>query len=293
MATGDQADFVGRIRAVLPARWFSLTAPPGLGVPVGQFDIGLSTLGSGAPVPSVTPVLDAVLNGLAYAWSWFSGLYSYVNLQSRIATATDVFLDIIASDYFGGAIFRKPAELDPHFSTRIRKEIVRLRNTRAGLVQALVDLTARVPVIFEPAMAFDTGGYGFQGMTAGTNLAYGGTGVVGAGGYGSLQLPFQFFITAFRASGGGIANVAGYYTGSGWAGGGYGSIAAFGADAGAIEYASLAMSLGQITDTDIDAAIVSVLPAAVTAWTRIESPSSAPSTGLLDSTFILDVSTLG
>jgi len=38
---------------------------------------------------------------------------------------------------------------------------------------------------------------------------------------------------------------------------------------GAIEYASLAMLQGQITDADIDAAIAGVMPVAAIAWTRI------------------------
>lgn len=262
MATGDQQDFIGRIRAALPARWFPTTAAqvtvPGVGI--GAFTIGVSEIDPTQTVvpASSTPVLDAILNGLANTWSWFYSLYAYVNLQTRIATATDVWLDITAQDFLGGAIFRKPGEPDTNFSTRIRKEIVRVRDTRAGLIQAIVDLTGRTPTVFEPAMAYDTGGYGFTGMTAGTGLGYG-----VAGGFGSLALPFQCFVTAYRPAGGGIANVAGFYYGSGWAGGGYG--------VGAIEWGDLAMSIGQITDTDIDNAIVSVMPAATIAWTHISN----------------------
>ncbi len=238
--TGDQADLVGRLKAVLPQRWFANT-----------------TTG----LPSNTPVLDGVLNGLASAWASIVALLNYADLQSRIATATDVFLDMIAFDFFGGRFNRRAGEPDASFSARIRAEIIRPRGTRAAVSQVLTDLTGHAPIIFEPANATDTGGYGFIGMTVGTGLEYGGTGVAGAGGWGSLALPFQAFVTAYRATGGGIAIVAGYYTGSGWAGGGYG--------VGAIEWATLGMSQGQITDTDIDNAIVSVLPVATIAWTRI------------------------
>jgi hypothetical protein len=40
---------------------------------------------------------------------------------------------------------------------------------------------------------------------------------------------------------------------------------------GTIEYASLAMVQGQVTDSDIAAAIADVLPVAAIAWTRIEN----------------------
>jgi hypothetical protein len=261
MATGDTQDFIGRIRAALPARWFPLTQP------------GFS---------SATPVLDAILTGLANTWSWFYSLYAYVNLQTRIATATDTWLDLTALDFLGGTVFRKPGEPDARFSTRIRKEIVRLRDTRAGLVQALVDLTGRTPTVFEPAMAYDTGGYGFTGMTTGTHLAYN----MVSGGYGSLALPFQCFVQGLRPFGGGIPLVGGYYLGSGWAGGGYSTLTSFN---GALEWAQLSQSIGQVTDLDIDHAIVSVMPAATIAWTNV-SNTSAPN--WLDG-FILDTSILG
>jgi hypothetical protein len=241
MALGDQRDFVARLRALLPAKWFPITAPDA--------------------TESATPILDGVLAGLASAWAWIWSFYTYANLQSRIATATDAFLDIIALDYFGIRIARKPGQPDEAFRKRILKEVVRERGTRRGLIQALTDLTGRAPIVFEPSNATDTGGYGFQGMTQGTGLAFSGDGSAGAGGWGSLALPYQCFVTAYRAHGGGIPDVVGFYTGSGWAGGGYGS--------GAIELGQLSMTEGLITDDDIDAAIVSVLPAATIAWTHI------------------------
>ena len=183
-------------------------------------------------------------------------MLAYANLQSRIATATDVFLDMIALDFFNGRIARKSGEPDAALSLRIRREILRPRNTRAAIVQVLTDLTGKVPIIFEPANATDTGGIGFTGMTVGSGL---GIGI--AGGIGSLALPYQAFITAYRSTGGGIPSVMGVYLGSGWAGGGVGI--------GAIEVGTLAMSQGQITDVDINAAITSVLPAATIAWVNI------------------------
>ncbi len=80
-----------------------------------------------------------------------------------------------------------------------------------------------------------------------------------AGGWGNLGLPFQCFITAYRPAGIGIADVAGW----GEPVGGYGQ--------GAIEYASLEMVQGQVTDADIYAAVAEVLPVATIGWTSITS----------------------
>jgi hypothetical protein len=228
--TGDQADFLGRLRAVLPRRWF----------------------------PDTTPVLDALLNGWASAWAGLYLLLQFMRAQARIATASGVWLDFIATDYFGRTIYRFVAETDTQFSARIRRELLRPRATRAALISALTDLTGRVPLVFEPRRATDTGGYGSLGMTMGTGLGYG-----VAGGYGSLLLPFQVFVRAYRLSGGGVANVGGYYAGTGWAGGGYG--------VGALEYVSADMIAGQVTDAAIYDATARTMPAATIAWTNISS----------------------
>ena len=117
----------------------------------------------------------------------------------------------------------------------------------------LHDLTGRAPLVFEPARTTDTGGY------ASLAGAGGGVGYGRAGGWGSLALPFQCFITAYRPVGSGIATVCGW----GGPAGGYGR--------GAIEYASLEMVQGQVTDADIYSAVANVLPVAVIGWTRITS----------------------
>lgn len=215
--TGSPDDMLARLKAVLPLHWF----------------------------PDDTPVLDGLLAGLAAAWSWLYGLLSYVRLQTRIATASDVFLDIIAQDFFGSRLTRGTGQSDAAFRQRIQLELLRERGTRAAITSVLTDLTGRAPIIFEPARTTDTGGYGIA-------MAYG-----AAGAWGSLRLPFQCFVTAYRPTGSGIASVAGYGSGIG----GYG--------AGTIEYASLAMVQGQVTDSDIYEAVASVLPVATIAWTSI------------------------
>ncbi len=223
--TGDNQDMLARLRAVLPARWF----------------------------PDESPVLDAVLAGLSAAWAWCFGLIQYARAQTRIATATDFWLDIVAGDFFGSLLSRRSGEGDAPFRTRILGSLFQDRGTRVALVSTLTRLTGRIPVVFEPARATDTGAYGGSATNV-TGLGYG-----LAGGWGNLQLPFQCFVRAYRAEGSGIAMVAGW----GAPAGGYGI--------GAEQYASLSMIEGQVTDTDIDQAVASVMPAATIAWLRISS----------------------
>jgi hypothetical protein len=209
-----------RIRAVLPVRWFA----------------------------DSTPMLNGLLSGLGWMWSWAYSILYYVRMQTRIGTATDVWLDVIASDFFGERLQRRVGQSDDAFRALIQSGLLREHGTRQSIVSAVQDLTGRVPIIFEPMRTSDTGGYSLGGIGYGT-----------AGGWGNMSLPFQCFVTAYRPTGSGIALVAGW----GCATGAYG--------VGAIEYASLAMVQGQVTDGDIAAAIADVLPVAAIAWTRIEN----------------------
>lgn len=234
--TGTVSDMVWRLGKVLPSRWF--------------------------PDPENAPVLQSVLNGLGAGLSALYGQISYAADQARIKTATDSFLDLASFDFLGGSLPRRLGEPDATYSARIRAEIVRPRATRASVVRVLTDLTGRAPAVFEPALTTDTGGY--YGGGAGTGFAYANSdGTGGAGAWGSLDLASQAFVQARRAIFGGIPNVGGYYSGSGWAGGGYGE--------GAIEYVSEEMNPGQITDAEIYAAIASVMPAGGVAWAQIST----------------------
>lgn len=221
--TGDTADMLARLKAVLPAGWF----------------------------PDETPVLDALLTGCATAASWLYGLLGYVRQQTRIASATDGWLDIVAADFFGGRLQRN-GQSDTDFRNRIQREFVREHGTRRAVVSVLNDLRGRTPVIFEPARPADTGGYAASSRTVAAGLAYG-----TVGGWGSLAYPFQCFVTAYRPTTAGIPQVAGWGTNRG----GYGG--------GGIEYATLDFVAAQVADTDIYNAVASVMPVAAVAWTRI------------------------
>ena len=220
---GDQEDMSGRLRAVLPTQWF----------------------------PDSTPVLDAVLSGFASGWSWIYGILRYVQSQTRIATASDVWLDVIAVDFFGDRLARRANQDDGVLRGRITRELFRERGTRTAVLKVLEDLTGRAPIIFEPSRPPDTGGYMLKaGVVCG--LAYG-----MVGGWGSLALPFQCFITVFRPSGAGISIVSGWNA----PGAGYGK--------GPIEYGNLMMIDGQVTDDTVYATVASVLPIATIGWTSI------------------------
>ncbi|MDR3525396.1 MAG: hypothetical protein P4L66_14995 [Acetobacteraceae bacterium] len=216
---GDAQDMLARLKATLPKTWF----------------------------PDSTPILDGLLSGMAQLWAHLYGQLCFTRLQTRLATATGGFLDAISKDFLGTLLPRRLSEPDAAFRVRIQKELVRERNTRNAVVSVLTDLTGRTPEVFEPSRPADTGGYGI------------GSGYGLVGGWGSLALPYQCFVTAYRAHSSGIATVAGY----GGPTGGYGT--------GAIEYASLSMIQGQIADSDIEAAITRVMPCSAIAWTRISN----------------------
>lgn len=220
MAIGDQNDILKRLKSTLP-RWFSDT----------------------------TPILDAVLSGWAAAWSFLYSLYAYAKQQTRILTATDGWLDMIAGDFFGTSLVRKANQSDASFRARIIINMFRERATRNAITRILKDLTGRTPIIIEPQRPADTGAYGAP------NCGYG-----AAGAYGSILLPAQAFVIAYRPVGSGIPNVAGY----GISTGGYGQ-------ASQAEYASQSMVLDTVSDADIYAAVDSVKPAGTTLWTRINS----------------------
>ena len=80
-----------------------------------------------------------------------------------------------------------------------------------------------------------------------------------SGGYGSLQMPYQALVTAYRSLNQGFPNIAGYGSPSG----GYGQ----GSQA---DYASLSQ-LASVTDADLFAAIEAVRPISTIVWMRISN----------------------
>ncbi|RRW77793.1 hypothetical protein EGJ48_03385 [Pantoea dispersa] len=196
-------------------------------------------------------MLDAVLNGLAQALSWVYSLYLYAAMQARILTATGGWLDLIAYDFFGDRIKREAGQSDADFLNVIRTNMFRERGTRQSIINVLTDLTGIAPDIVEPTRPLDTGSYG------GPMIGYG-----VAGAYGSMMMPYQAFVTAYRPVGVGIPYVAGYRsTPSGYS------------QASRGEYAPAA-NLASLTDAQIYAAIASVKMEGTAVWVRI-LPSTA------------------
>ena len=225
--TGSLSDIISRLWAVLPKRWFG----------------------------EETPNLSAILRSIATPWAWLYSVTSYVICQTRLVTATDVWLDFISFDFFGNKLGRKGNESDLNYRTRIQAALLRETATRLAVSTGLGALVGSKPIIFEPANCMDTGSYGMhsQGpVIAGTGLAYG-----AAGGWGSLGLPLQFFITTIRPPSAGISMLAGYGTPAG----GYGE--------GTISYIDLALLPGHVSDQDIQSTLCSLLPVNAIAWLRI------------------------
>lgn len=220
MSIGDNSDILKRIKSVLPP-WFG----------------------------DSSPILDAVITGMANGLAFIYSLYAYAKIQTRILTATDGWLDMIAADYFGTALLRASNQSDTSFRARIIINLFRERATRAAITKVLIALTGRTPIIIEPQRPADTGAY------AAPNSGYG-----MAGAYGSLLLPFQAFVQAYRPSSSGIPLVAGY-----------GSTSAGYATPSRADYASISQIQGAVTDADIMAAVDSVKPVGTTIWVNINS----------------------
>jgi len=236
VATGDANDIVERVKRLIPGRWFAWAAP----------------------------LRDASLGGLADNAAWCYQWMVFIRQQSRIATASGIFLDLISYDYLRRTLLRAGAD-DTTFRIKIINAILAERVTRLGMMNALTQLLNIPPFIFEPWNPFDAGGYG-EG-----NFAYG-----QSGGWGSLQLPGQVFIKVSRAGlrSTGVPNV------EGWGGfvGGYG--------AGAIQYISVDTAEIGVTDQDIYDTIVRTKPTGLIVWTQVgtevllgQAPALLPSLG--------------
>ncbi len=221
MATGDQGNIVSRLQTLIPNGWFT---------------------------PGMVPLRDALLSGVANSLAFIYSLLGYIRLQTRIATATDGWLDLIAGDFFGSGLYRYAGQTDDSFRARILGGVLRERDTRAAVQGILLQLTGAQPIIIEPQRPLDTGAYNIPAI-----CGYG-----AAGAYGSQLLPYQSFVQAFRPGGQGIPNIAGYGIPTG----------AYSTPSQA-EYASLSSTQG-VTDADLYAAINSVRPAGYTIWVALQ-----------------------
>lgn len=222
MATGDQNDILNRLLAVMPP-WFG--------------------------DPSSDPILNGVLIGYAQLGGAKYSDYLYTLLQTRINTATDTFLDLIAFDFFGVNLARGNGETDMSFRNRILGNLFPEYATRPGMSHTLQVLTGRTPNLFEPRRPADCGG-----------LSTGGVGWGVAGGWGNLEIPYNGLVNAFRPLGTGTPGVDGYNNGAG----GYSTTSYF-------AYTNISQVTQQVTDAQIYAAADAAKVAGTEVWVRISS----------------------
>jgi hypothetical protein len=220
----SQQEILSRIKKTLPSRWFSEN----------------------------TPVLDLLLNALAAGWVGLFSLLNFVTLQTRISTSVGIWLDLAARDFFGHRLRRRQRETDFSYQSRICKELLRDRCTRPALSDLLLDLTGQPATIFEPGNPQDTGCYGSL-----SPVVLGMTAYNAAGGWGSLQLPFQTFVRAMRPVTPGVAMV------NGWGGfiGGYGMALS--------SYISPETNTSEPDDQEICREITRIAPAGAIVWISI------------------------
>jgi hypothetical protein len=167
-ATGDAADIAARMNLLLPVGWFS----------------------------GLVPFKDALVAGVASVFAFIYSLFGYVREQTRIATATDGFLDLIAGDFFGANLPRNAGELDGSYRPRIQASLFLEKGTRADVIRVVTQLTGNAPLIVEPSRPADCGGYGIA------------MGYSTAGRLGSRVHPYQAFLTVARGT---SASDAGLY----------------------------------------------------------------------------------
>jgi hypothetical protein len=222
---GTSLNFLQKIKATLPAQWFG----------------------------EETPILDSVLNSMSAGWVGQFDLLSYTRAQTRIGTAFSTWLDLIAWDYFGYRLKRWLWETDDAFRSRIKIELLRDRCTRLAIYDLLRDLTGRPPIIFEPTVPSDTGGYGSLISSEAGAAGYG-----ISGGWGNLSLPFQVFVRAFRPVTLGVAMVSGWCS----------SVGGFGT--GQSAYIGLAMNPVQVSDSELYQDVCRTAPAGTIVWMSIE-----------------------
>lgn len=218
----DASTFAVRLRTLLPKSWF----------------------------PDTAPILDAILSSFAEPWAWLSRMLCYAAKQARVATATGAWLDLAATDYLGTTLPRLSGESDSSYRHRVKQNILRGAATRSAIISAIQESAGAVVTVFEPGKCSDTGAYGSLTDSLST-AAYG-----LAGGWGNLNLPYQFFMSVATTAQPGNPEPIGY----GISGGGYG--------AGSVEYCSSASIPGELTDDDIRQLILRLLPINVTAWIR-------------------------
>lgn len=130
------------------------------------------------------PILDALIGANAKVATLIQQQLSYIKLQTRIKTATDVNLDNISIDFFGeGFLPRYRNEGDDSYRNRILAFLLLEKSTPKGLKAGIKALTGIEPVLFEANITGDYYNNNFY-----YNHSF----------YGSTTAAYNFWITVFR-----------------------------------------------------------------------------------------------
>jgi hypothetical protein len=211
----------------------------------------------------IAPLRDAVLGGLADQAAWCYSWLVYIKQQSRIATSTGPFLDLISYDFLGRHLPRGQMS-DANYRIRILATILQERVTRKGMINAVNMIIGSNPTIFEPWNTNDAGAWSGPTMSSfhAPNFVWNSaTGSSGVGGWGSTDLPAQSFMNLVRSTFSGVPNVAGYSSTGHLSGlGGWG--------VGAIELIGLSTAQIGVTDQMIYDTINTTRPTGSIVWTR-------------------------
>ena len=115
------------------------------------------------PTPPPTPTLltnvGALLQGFGNVGSYIYNLAVLAKAQMRLLTSVGLFIDLWSYDRLGLFIQRKTGETDAAWRARVAKEVVRIRVSRSGMYQTILDLTGFAPVIIEPWNTGDCGAW--------------------------------------------------------------------------------------------------------------------------------------
>jgi hypothetical protein len=162
---------------------------------------------------------------------------------------------LIALDFFGASLRRVTGESDSAFRQRISWALFQGAATRSEIGTIIQHLTGFPPKIFEPRNCGDAGSYSQNSI--GLIPSYQGMAYGAAGGWGSLEIPLQFFVTVKRPIIGGMSMLAGYGSGAG----GFGD--------GSLAYVDIAQVSGAITNQDVASTLSAALPINTIAWLRL------------------------
>ena len=127
------------------------------------------------------PLINAAVGMISTGFAQNSADLSYMEAQTRISSATGMWLDVISVEYFGlGNLPRRPNEADAAFQARVLQEMLLPRGTRGAMTEALTILTGVAPTIFEPAIDLASWDVDFAWDSSGA--------------WGSYDMPYQGFI---------------------------------------------------------------------------------------------------